>query len=307
MSEIPFHNMKIWRETSKEYIYFCPFCNERSSHGHLYISKKFPVYYCFKCNCSGHLNQLSKFIHEQCHIEYNSTIEYNLPYLDISKILYETEELLRAYSLAITNAEKEYFRKRSKLKNITMDNIVKFSLFPDSYAHKILKLNYDNNPRTWTLRGFSTGLSGRIHDNNSSALRYINGDVETPWHSFINNDTYFIRNNYIRNYNSSNIPETIIIAEGVYDIVSIFLHRKKYNVDGMFFAVQCSNYARALNVFKLLFNSIPRNIMVFADSGIKVEFLKEQFKDYKNSKVSCNWPMIKDWEEAGPVKYMVEF
>ena len=313
---IPFQRMKFWRETSNEWIYFCPLCNETSSHGHLYISKKFPVYNCFKCNCSGHINQLSKIINESCNIQYTNTIEYNLPYLDIPKILYETNELLKFYSLAISDNEKEYFRKRLGLKSITMDNIVKFSLFPDSYARKILyndnnAIRFDSILRTWTLRGFSTGLSGRAHNIiNDKTLRYINGNIETPWKSFIDsNDTYFIRSYPIVHYSMTSIPEYLIVSEGIYDICALYLHRKKYGIDdknSVFMAVQCSNYMRAIKTFQLMYNTIPRNIIVFADIDIKPKNLKEQFSAIVNSNIVLNWPIVKDWEDYGPVKFSVE-
>lgn len=295
----------------------CLDSRKRADKGHLYISKTSPVYYCHRCGRSGYIRELEDFIKEKCNIEYSLTIEYNLPNLNISEILYQMNKLIEFLSIYITDYEKEYFRKRVKLKRITIDNIIKYSLFPDYFARQLLyeKIfkKLPNDPyRTWTIRGFGSYLAGRSLDNNNP-IRYINGDInDIPWNKFLTIDSYFIRSSIIKKFNMNNAPKNLIIAEGVYDIVNLYLRRDRYFIkeeDSFFVAVQCSNYERAFKLYNMIWNDIPKNIIIFADMGITLNELKRQFEKIKNNKINikANWPMIKDWEECGPINYSYEF
>lgn len=321
-SILPFNKIQFVNETEQHYIYKCCFCGDsqkHSNHGHLYISKTSPVFFCHRCNKSGHISELIEYLHEPCHIQYSSTIEYDLPNLNISDILSKMNKVIEGLSIYITDYEKEYFKRRTKLKNITIDNIIKYSLFPDLCARKLLydkifkKLN--NDPyRTWTIRGLGSYLSGRTLDSNNTSIRYINGDIHMPWDRFLTIDSYFIRSSVIKKFNQNIAPKNLIVAEGVYDIVNLFLRRNKYFIEennSFFVAVQCSNYIRAFKLYNMMWNNIPENIIVFADRGITLNELKNQFNNIKNNNnrinIKFNWPKIKDWEECGPIDYFYNF
>ena len=226
-------------------------------------------------------------------------------------------KLIEMLSIYITDYEKEYFRKRVKLKKITINNIIKFSLFPDCFARKILyekifkKINNDAY-RTWTIRGLGSYISGRSLDD-KNCIRYINGDIEDiPWNKFLTTDSYFIRSSVIKKYNQNNAPKNLIVAEGVYDIVNLYLRRSRYFIEeenSFFVAAQCSNYERAYKLYNMMWNDIPKNIIIFADMGITLDQIKNQFEKIKNNRINIkvNWPIIKDWEECGPINYSYEF
>ena len=132
-----------------------------------------------------------------------------------------------------------------------------------------------------------------------------------PWSNYLNTDCYFIRSSIIQNYNISNVPDNLIICEGVYDCVPLYLNRKKYLINeknSLFVAVQCGSYNRALKLFNILYDRLPKNVIIFADSNITPDTLKEQFKKAKNNiqKITINWPCIKDWEEVGPIRFSME-
>ena len=321
MNTKPFDSIKLVKETETEFIYKCPFCGDsqkHSMHGHLYLSKKFPIFYCQRCSTYGSIEKLENFLHEKCKASYNTVLEYNLPNLDISTILQSINELLKFKYLSLSNEEKLYFQQRTKLKNMTIQTAVKFSLYPDSDArnylldidpirYKLLK-NHDSL-RTWTMRGFGTGISGRSIQSNNS-IRYVNGEYETPWSKYLDLDSYFIRSYCIQNYNINVIPNTLIIAEGIYDICNIYLNRNRFLLDdkeSLFVAVQCSTYSRGLKIYNILYNSLPKNIIVFADSGIDPDKLKEQFRNAISNKckVTINYPMYKDWDPIGLIKYSI--
>ena len=218
----------------------------------------------------------------------------------------------------ITNEEKEYFQSRTKLKRITIDNAIKFSLFPDSYCRKYLlqeenekfnKIDLNKDPlRVWTIRGFGSGISGRsiIKD---FPLRYMNGIYKVPWIDMLELDSYFIRSKAIDNLNYS--PKNLIISEGIYDCISLYLHRNRFMIndnDSLFVAVQCSLYKRAVKMYNILYNCYPKNIIIFADVGIDIELLKKQFSNICKlcDNIVVNYPMVKDWDPISMIRYSIK-
>lgn len=311
--DVPFIGIKWISETDDDYIGRCPFCGDSVkdiNHAHLYISKRYPIYHCYRCNAKGFLKDIENLLKEPCKKEYVLSVKYQVSKLDIPQILSETRNLIKLYGMFITDQEKAYFKKRTRLKSISDTNIQKFALFPDYYARSFLynrifkKLSRDCY-RTWTIRGFGTGISGRAHEKDDRILRYVNGDLELPWSSYIQTDTYFVHSYPIKEYGKI-APNTLVIAEGIYDIVPLYLHREKYSIDdkdAIFMAAQCSSYDRCLTVYRMLYNMLPKNIIIFADVGIGLDKLRHQFDSYKSRgrSIIVNWPMYKDWEECGPI------
>ena len=308
--DIPFHSIKFIKETEDEFIYRCPFCSDspNKSHGHFYISKRYPVYFCQRCSASGSIKTLEKELDERCNVEYNTSIEYNLPELSISKVLYEIRELIKYLYHDVSNKEKEYLQSRSKLKNITLSNILKFSIIPDSYCKlslsqndKYKKINFFNDElRLWTISGLGSILSGRTIENKTD-MRYMTCTNNVPWKRFLSIDCYFIRSKVIQNFNSFNPPKYLIISEGIYDCINIYLNRSKYLLreeDSLYMAVQCNLYSRALSLYSLMYNFFPEEIIVFADMGIDMKMIYKQFNNAIKHKVkiTVNYPMLKDWE-----------
>lgn len=310
--DVPFLGIKWISETDDDYVGRCPFCGDSqksSKHAHLYVSKRYPIYHCYRCNAKGFLKDIENLLKESCKKEYVLSIKYQVSKLDVPQILSETRNLIKLYSMFITDQEKEYFRSRTKLKSISDTTIQKFALFPDYYARSFLYNNiFKKLPRdcyrTWTMRGFGTGVSGRAHEKNDHILRYVNGDLQLPWSSYVQTDTYFIHSYPIQQYGKM-IPTNLVIAEGIYDIVPLYLHRGKYGIndkDTVFMAAQCSAYDRCLTVYRMMYNTLPQNITIFADVGIGLDKLRSQFGAYTNRgrNIVANWPMYKDWEECGP-------
>lgn len=318
----PFSKIVWIGQTDNDYIGRCPFCGDSiksKNHGHLYVSKRYPIYHCYRCEAKGFLKDIERILNESCKIEYKLSVQYDIPRLDIHKILYETREIVKLYSMFITDQEKEYFRSRARLKKMHDSTILKFSLFPDCYARQMLYETIFKNIkkdyyRTWTIRGLGTGISGRSHSKEEGILRYINGITSLPWSQYVMADTYFINSEPITKYTSGIVPDTLVIAEGIYDIVPIYLNRSKYGIQdslsSIFMAAQCSAYDRCVTVYKLLYNTLPKNILIFADIGISMDKLKKQFLPYsrstKQNKVTINWPRYKDWDDAGAIKHSVE-
>lgn len=304
----------IWiSQTDDDWIGRCPFCGDSqksSSHGHFYLAKRYPIYHCFRCNAKGYVDSLEKHINERSQVEWNLSISYDLPMLNVPTILKEMKDLLKFCSYAITPNELDYFKLRVRLKSIGESDIIKYSLFPDYYARGVLykdifsKIKSDSY-RTWVMRGFGGGLNGRAHDPSKSNFRYINGDYPVPWKSFITDDVYVIRSKAIENYGTNDIT-CLVIAEGLYDIIPLYLNRLKYRLDDthtVYMAALSSAYSRCISVFNLLFEKKPNNVYIFADNNITKKFLSDQFRSLSRTQtVIANWPNEeKDWENGPPI------
>ena len=318
----PFKSLVLNKETDTHFICRCPFCGDSDNrhHAHLYISKRIPVFKCFKCNTQGHVRLIEELIKESCSYEYSSTIQYNLSNLDVMIALDEIESLIESYSSYITNDELMYFKERSQLKNISLKTIKKFSIFPDSiarnYLYNIDKTKYrilegcNDSKRLWTIKGLGSSISGRSLDTNSQ-IRYVIGEYqEYLWNHYLTTDCYLVRSKLIQNYNSLRHPKNLICCEGVYDCVSIYLNRKKFNIsdlDSIFVAVQSSDYSRAIKFFKTLYSSYPKEVQVFADIDRTVSTLKRLFNKYiDKTHIVVNWPYVKDWNPISSIRCSLE-
>jgi hypothetical protein len=226
----------------------------------------------------------------------------------VETVLVEVKNLLRLFSYFITPVEMDYFKARTRLKNITESSIIKFGLFPDYYARFYLKDMFSKLTndcyRTWVLRGFGGGLNGRAHINDQRIMRYINGTITVPWSQFISDDVYLIRSKPISDYGKFS-PTNLVIAEGLYDIVPLYLNRLKYGLDEdktVYMGALCSAYGKCEKVFTLIYNRRPDRIYVFADKGISIRMLRDQFGGkLRGQEITINWPKVKDWEDVGPV------
>ena len=63
MNNYPFEKIQWVGEIPTHFIGRCPFCGDSQRHpskGHLYVSKKYPVYICHRCNKSGHIKDIEE-------------------------------------------------------------------------------------------------------------------------------------------------------------------------------------------------------------------------------------------------------
>jgi hypothetical protein len=164
--------------------------------------------------------------------------------------------------------------------------------------------------RTWTIRAFGSGINGRVHHVlDKVTKRYLNVKSNVPWLSSIAEDAYIVRTSLLSKAPKI-VPETLVVAEGIYDIVPIYLHRKQYLLDdksAIFMASLGNAYNRSAKIFRLIYNNKPKKVVIFADAGISVEMLQEQFKDKSyDQQIIINWPQVKDWESAESIQFSVQ-
>ena len=57
----------MFKQIKQHYMMFCPFCDDANrksgyiSHGHCYVSKEYPVFYCQRCSVGGSIIKLLLF------------------------------------------------------------------------------------------------------------------------------------------------------------------------------------------------------------------------------------------------------
>ena len=60
-------SLNMFKSVKQHYMMFCPFCDDANrkaghiSHGHCYISKEYPVFYCQRCSTGGSILKLLLF------------------------------------------------------------------------------------------------------------------------------------------------------------------------------------------------------------------------------------------------------
>ena len=273
-------------------------------HGHLHVSKKFPIFHCFRCGAKGFIERLETQINEKCKHHYTYSISYDLPCLNVPLIKNHMDSILQGFSVAMTDPEINYFCERCRCEwdKFGILSANQFSLLPDNVVRQMLPRMRDNTPiRTWAVTFFGSVVNGRAHVLQEDTLRYKTEKIPLPWSHVVKDDAYVIRTKYI----GEDSTNTLVISEGVYDIVPLYLSRRKYRIpdNAMFSAALCATYSRCLKVFRLIHDRLPKEIIIFADKGIRLNNLKSQFsKELRPGvKVRVNYPMIKDWNEVGPV------
>ena len=316
-------NLTFIKDADQYYIYRCPFCGDSSnpSHGHLYINKRKPYAFCFKCGYHP-FKEIEDQIGEKCRCQYDTSEEQKIPVFHPKDMIDEVTETIQMHFSEMSAEEKAYFCKRTNLPSLTLEDAIKFNLLPDSYCKDMLfktnSLKYrwianSSNKRTWTVRGLGTGLSGRAI-NPEDGYRYANGSLTPFYNDDVAIDNYFVKSSCIENFNPNNPPRNLVVCEGVYDCVPLYLKCRMYGInekETLFVAVQCSEYIRGVKLYKFLYNTLPDHIYLFVDSNITSITIKKQFKSIllsKNNKITITikWPMKKDWEDTLPAKISID-
>lgn len=311
----PFEKIRWIKHNTDYYVGRCPFCGDSVKHlnaGHFYVAKHYPSFHCFRCGTKGHISKLEKFLNESSKVDYSSFISFKLPKINITDIFNYIDDLIEESCETFNKQELTYFMKRCRLNTITYKEIKKFGLLSQTVAKRYINsynTNIMNSSRTWTIRGFGTALSGRSH--NKEDIRYYNQNIDLiPWKEYINTDCYFIKDEQLFNYYPNYIPNNLIIAEGVYDIVPLYLNSNKYMINtnnSIFMAAQCSSYERTLKVYNMLYGCNPKSIQIFADKGITLDTLSKQFESVKSDiNIIINWPTVKDWEDTHIVRTSIK-
>lgn len=281
--------LKFINESSTHLLYRCPFCGDSSKSlkkGHLYISKKSPVFRCVKCEKAGHLSYLISFLKADIVIP---------EFLDKGNI---TKRLANDVNLNI-NVDKLEDNVLSYLENrlgIFSDVYLKeLNILTMSEYKKIIKnLNKDTDNNYPVLEGvpFVTFKNRKIIHrviDSKYHLRYFN-------YNLINEKDYYIIKNK-RDYRNYIKHKTVVVGEGVFDVINCYIKNiLDLPNDTIYVSSGSKEFSNAIKEARGIALTYNPNIIVLADNDVEDKFYLNRLKQYKNIKIYRN-KMGKDFGE----------
>lgn len=284
----------------------CPYCGDSIKDpykGHLYISTKPPYfYYCQRCNSTGRVNKefLSKLecdnnfvllnaIQREYH-EYSKKVDIkygkNLNFLKTDKPI--------IFPRAITKKDiekKRYIEDRLGI-TLTDTDIDKFKIvfsikrFLSENKLDIIKKNIKNKFFIKNINTIEDNCVGFLSSDRSTII-FRSLDKSITGYRY-NNFTLFPEIDSKKTYTisteldlSSRIFE-VYLAEGILDILGVYNHFYKDNLDGnknkIFVANAGKSYMVTSNFLKKL-GILNADIFIYSDSDVNLNFYKSLVKD----------------------------
>lgn len=250
-------------ENSSHRLYRCPFCGDSDNEkkGHLYVSKTKPVYRCARCGESGHFSKLLN--------------KYNIKNVVLPKALqnfknYSVPSNIVKYTL--DEDAENYLEER--LGNVEID--------PDE-ANII---NHEEVVNIW--KGSQKYNPNRAIPNHSvNFLTYFKKKIVVrvfgeELKKFDRYDTIqlsegsdvYILNNK-RLFSNFFQHRTVVIAEGVFDILNTYYNLNMFPKDSVFVAALNAHIGKAYEISTGVAISFSPNIVVLADNDKKdMDYLK---------------------------------
>lgn len=250
-------------ENSSHRLYRCPFCGDSDNEkkGHLYVSKTKPVYRCARCGESGHFSKLLN--------------KYNIKDVVLPKAL----QNFKNYSVS--------------------SNIVKYTLDEDAENYLEERLgNVEIDPDEANI------INHEEMVNIWKGSQKYNPNRDIPNHS-VNFLTYFKKKIVVRvfgeelkkfdRYDTIQLSEgsdvyilnnkrlfsnffqhrTVVIAEGVFDILNTYYNLNMFPKDSVFVAALNAHIGKAYEIATGVAISFNPNIVVLADNDKKdMDYLK---------------------------------
>lgn len=285
-----------------EYTVRCPYCGDshNESHGHFAIhidvDSDDPIMYrCLKCSISGILNQ---DVLDELQLPVSPEIQdqlrnFNRKIIKKNKYVSESEDYrVPLYQSNLLNNEKLNYHNQRIGSDLTYQDCFQLKMIFDIF--EFMKYNkIDNIPGLeyyqlqilhdhylgWLSTNNNCIIFRRIHDN-SSLARY-HKIIINPKN--LNGNTFYSIPNQIDLLYTNDI--NIHIAEGIYDIQSIFVNLEKSNLQNSYFYASCG--FGSLTILRyLISNGINTglNVHIYSDND-KTDYDHIQYL-FKKSNVS---------------------
>lgn len=226
-------------DKGSHYMFFCPFCDDATrkanpNHGHCYISKSLPVFYCHRCNIAGSILKLlihTDFEDTEILTYLKSFIKYNFvkDYIyDKPKQLYNKYYLYKTIYQQIKNISQQDITTFNKYlyQRLGSFNYINFLLYPT-----YVKPFKNNNTSVLTV-----GANNSF--NNFISARLINPIGKVRYYTMPNSWYFF------QEFRFNNITD-IIITEGFFDLLNIYLYTNYFS-NGFYISCSGKNYLSVL-------------------------------------------------------------
>lgn len=275
-------NVNVVSENSSHYVIRCPFCGDSrtESHGHLYVSKSKPVFRCVKCGKSGHVYALLEALNIP-----KTEVLFTSEYLNSGNKSSKQSSMFSDYNFNVSELyeyQVEYFKNR-----LGVDPSDEFRMIPHGeYMHMASKLK---SPVYSEVIPFLTykkrKMIARILDKRSK-FRYWS-------YSFSDGgDCYIIGNK--RKYSSYSKHKTIVLAEGIFDIISVYT-KKLFDIpeDSIYVATLSKAMSVGFSIAKGIALADKPNVILCIDndtdyreyigSGSKPSIQYDSIKVFRNT------------------------
>lgn len=203
-----------YKESSKEIVIFCSYCDDatrpKANHGHLYISKEYPVFNCFRCSSSGNLIRLlidTGFQDDETLNYLSQFIKYKVikDYYKSKKKATKLKQVHDAIILRNLEFEMKFKDKFEIFQNYLYMRLghVDFSNFlisPTHFNNKLACVFTNSDNEDVSLRLIETASDFRYHIMNSVSGQY-----------------YFQEKNFEK-YSS------VVLTEGPFDMLNLYIY-----------------------------------------------------------------------------------
>jgi len=298
----------IFSDKGNHYQMFCPFCNDSTrknnpNHGHCYVSKELPVYYCHRCGASGTILSLLVYTNFNDIDTINSLkqfVKYNFVkdhlYQPSSKKIseYQIQQFIKNKIYNISSQELDLFENYvfSRLGEI---NYAKFLIYPDyinvvnNESYKLLSVCFNNNYNQFIESRFINPVGKIRYKKNDKNLQY-----------------------FFQKWDFENI-NNIIITEGIFDILNLYLYNNIFRKNTFYLSMCGKKYLGTIESLlyqELLFGDYQINLVFDNDNKyIKSTILKcQRLIQIINSNITLKgWVPIETVKDTGDYPCLVEF
>lgn len=279
----------------------CPFCDDAqrphaSNHGHLYLAINAPVFNCFRCGTSGTILRLlleTGFTDDDVIKYISSFIRYNF---------------IKDYSKKVSTSYKQiqnlYINNTTKVVEFKKNNIDLFKTFQKYIINRIGNVDYNTffiHPimlENSLCCGFNNSdnefITARIIS--KSKARYINSKE---------NYLYYFQPNNFEIYNQ------IVIGEGPFDIIPLYLFSNKFK-NCLFISIGGKKYLSTIEYLITRFILIGKyEIHLIFDSDFKLPNLtlnrcKFLVEKYNSDILVKGYTPIEPFQDTGDFPQVTE-
>ncbi len=228
-------------DKGNEIVIYCPFCDDSTRpgahrHGHCYIAKKQPVFFCFRCSSSGTILKLlieTDFDDEET-IEYLKQIlsykfirNYKISKKSDSKKIDQIYSSIIEQNLSFLEKNRDKFNifRQYLISRLGDIDYVKFLIYPGMFKNKFLCCNFMNSDGELVIQ--------RLIENSSEQRYIINKN---------SNNLYYFQNRDFEKFRK------LVLAEGPFDVISLYLYNNMFR-DCFFVGINGKKYISTLEKF----------------------------------------------------------
>lgn len=297
----------IFEDKGNHYQIFCPFCNDSTrrhnpTHGHCYVSKELPVYYCHRCGASGTI--LSLLIYTDFKdVDTINSIKQFVKYNFVKDHLYNTTPK------TISTQQTHQFIK-SKIYNM---GEYELDLFENYIYSRLGEVNYSRfliYPDHINISGNESAdlLSVCFNNNHNQFIesRFVNPIGKIRYKKNNKNFQYFFQEWDFENVNN------IIITEGVFDILNIYLYNNIFERHSFYLSMGGKKYLGTIESLlyqELLFGEYQINLIFDNDNKYIIPTLlkcKRMIGVINNNITLKGWTPIQTLNDVGDYPALVE-